>query len=192
MLRSFTAILFAFVATSVLAEQPSYNYVQIGYQKIEVDEVFPGVDVDGDGFGIAASLEVGDSLHIFGGYSQADFDFDVDIDQLNFGLGYHTGISDSLDFVAELSWIRAEADFAGFSDDEDGYGASIGLRGFAGRSVELVGMIDYVDIGSGSGDTSVEGALRYYFSPRFALDINAGTGDDVTTYGAGFQLYFGR
>lgn len=192
MLRTTIATLFAFAAASAVAEQPSYDYVQVGYQKIEIDDVSPGVDADGDGLGIMGSFEIGDQFHVFGGYARGDFDFDVDIDQYNVGLGWHRGLTNSLDFIAELSYVRAEADFAGFSADEDGYGASIGLRGFASRNVELLGMIDYVDVGSGSGDTSVEGALRYHFSKRFALDVNAGVGDDFTTYGAGFQLYFGR
>ena len=192
MLRTTIATLLAFVATSALAEQPSYNYVQVGYQKIEIDDISPGSDADGDGLGVLGSFEIGDQFHVFGGYARGDFDFDVDIDQYNVGLGWHRGLTNSLDFIAELSYVRAEAEAFGFSADEDGYGASIGLRGFATPKVELLGMIDYVDLGSGSDDTSVEGALRYHFSKRFALDINAGVGDDVTTYGAGFQVYFGR
>ena len=39
----------------------SYNYIELGYQKAELDDDLVGLSVDGDGFGIRGSFEVGEN-----------------------------------------------------------------------------------------------------------------------------------
>jgi hypothetical protein len=39
---------------------------------------------------------------------------------------------------------------------------------------------------------TLDGSFRYYFTPAFAFDVNAGFGDDVTSCGASVQVYFDR
>jgi len=180
-------------AALLLASMPatadiSYNFVQAGWQAVDIDDP----DVDGDGIGVSGSFEIGEQFHAFAGYSTADFDFGVDLDQITVGLGFNTPIADQTDFVARLGYVEAEIDASGFgSADENGYAASIGLRSMVAPSVELAGSLNYVDFGDGD-DTSVSGQALYYFNEQFALGAGAEFGDDVTSYGVAIRFYFGN
>ena len=92
---------------------------------------FSGETTNGDGFGIAGSFALNDQWHLFGDYSTADLDFGVDLDQLKLGGGFHSPLSNNVDFVAEFSYVRIDASSGGFSVDDDGFGLSIGARGMA-------------------------------------------------------------
>ncbi len=92
-----------------------------------------------------------------------------------------------------FSFVSAEASIDGFdSVDEDGYAATIGLRGMIGERFELNGSLAYVDLGNGGGSTSFGGGALYNFSDAFAAGFSVGIDDDVTTYGIGLRVYFDR
>lgn len=182
------------LAAPALAGDLSYNFVEVGYQKVDLDEdPLPGVSVDGDGYGIGGAFEVGESWFITAGYSKVEFDFNIDLDQLGLGVGYHVDVSPNADFFATLSYVRAEASVSGFeSVDEDGFGATIGIRGMVGEKVELSGSIGYVDLGDGGDGTSFGVAALYNVTDAIALGLNIETDDDVTGYGIGARFYFGN
>lgn len=184
-------LLFAFPA---LAADLSYNFIQLGYQQLDLDEdLIPGVSIDGNGFGVSGSFEINDSWFIDVGYSKLDFDFDVELDQYAIGAGWHTGMSDNADFFATLSYVSAEASASGLgSVDEDGIGAKIGVRGMIGENFELGGSIAYVDLGD-AGDGSTFGAHGVYnFSENFGAGFTVEIDEDVTAYGLGVRIYFGN
>ena len=187
-MKKLLGIVLVLFAVPAFAADLSYNYVELGYQRIELDDDF--VDVEGDGFGIAGSFEVGDNWFVAAGYSQADFDFGIDYDELAVGFGYHVGISDNADFYGSLSWVRAEASFDGFSADEDGVGATIGLRGMVGDNVELSGHVGYVDLGDDSDSTSVGASLLYNVTESVGLGLFFDVEEDVIYYGAGVRFYW--
>ena len=140
MSRSFAVLTALLLASPVMADGLSYNFIEGAYARVELDDDI--VDVDGDGFGIGGSFEINENFFGFAGYSSAEFDFGVDLNQLDAGIGYHTGISANTDFVATLAYVRAEVDAGLFgSVDEDGWGASIGLRSMVSDRVELNGAI---------------------------------------------------
>lgn len=183
-----TAALLA-LASPALADGLSYNYIEAGFAQIDLDDDI--VDVDGDGFAFGGSFEVGDQMFVFAEYGSSDFDFGVDLDELAVGLGFHTAMSSNVDFVARIAYVSVEASAFGISADEDGFGASIGMRGKPAERIELEGNLSYVDLGDGD-DTSVNGAAWYEFTDTFAVGLNIGLGDDMTRYGIGARLYFGQ
>ena len=189
MLRSIAAITLLIFAVPAMAQGVSYNYIEGSYNEVELDaSIF---DVDGDGFGIGGSFEVADQIHLLASYNNADFGSGVDLDETRIGGGFHSALSPNMDFVARLSWVRFDASGPGGSVDDDGFGATIGLRGMAGSNVELAGFIDYIDIGD-ADDTSIIGQAWYNFTEQFAVGLNLGLGDDITRYGIGARLYFGQ
>jgi len=189
MFRFMSIAMLAMCAAPALAEELSYSYIDLGYEAVEFD-VAPGLNVDGDGFAIGGSFEGGDSWNVIAGYGSTNFDFSVDLNEFIIGAGYHTPISDQVDFVAELAYVGIDVEVLGTSVlDDDGIGASVGLRGMMSDVVELSGSINYVDLG-GSGETSFDADAWFNLSPAFALGINAGFGDDVTSYGVGVRWYF--
>ena len=197
MFRKLLGLSLVMLAFPAFAGDISYNYVQLGYEKIEIDDIQPGVNVDGDGFGVGGSFEVGENWFVAVSYSQADFDADVgfgisvDFDQINAGVGWHTTMSNNSDFYALLQYVQAEASVSGFgSVDEDGIGATIGIRGMVTDKVELGGSIGYVDLGDAGDGTSFGANALYNFTPNFAAGVFLEFEEDTTGYGAGIRFYW--
>ena len=192
MIRKGLGIALLLLAGPALAADINYNYGQLGYQWVTINDVFPGVDVDGDGFGFGGAFEMGDSVFVQAGYQQTSFEFGFDLDQLQAGVGYHAALSQSTDFFAVLSWVRAEvvASGGGYAK-EDGYGATIGVRAMVTEKLELDGTISYVDLGDGADGTAVGAAAIYSFTEIFSLVLDAGFEEDAVSYGVGVRLYFG-
>ena len=127
MLRSLGLLSLLALASPALADGLNYNYLEAGGVNFDLDDDI--VDVDGDGFGVGGSFEVGESMFVTAGYSTADFDFDIDLDQLSFGLGVHTPIGDNVDFVGTVSYVSVEASAFGFSEDDERGAARASLDG---------------------------------------------------------------
>ena len=192
MYKKLLGLSLALLAFPAFAGDISYNYVELGYQKIDIDDPGIGEDVDGDGFGANASFEMGDSWFFRIGYSQADFDFGIDLDEASAGIGWHTTMSNSADFYALIQYVRAEASISGFSGsvDEDGVGAEIGVRGMVSDKVELAGSIAYVDLGDAGDGTSFGAQVLYNFTQNFAAGLFVDFEEDATGYGAGVRFYW--
>jgi len=186
-----TALVFAM--SPAFAGDLSYNFIELGYQKADLDDDLAGFSVDGDGFGIGGSFEVGESWFIGVGYSTIGFDFGIDLDQISVGGGYHAGLSDRTDFFATLSYLSVEVSASGFgSIDEDGYGVAIGVRSMLTDNVELNGSIGYSDLGDGADGTAFNVGALYSFTESFAVGFDIGIEEDFTLYGIGGRFYFGN
>jgi hypothetical protein len=186
------AFLAAFsVSGAAFAEGFDYNYLDASYGQVEIDA--GGSDVDGDGFGIGGSFALTDSFHVFGGYDTADFDFGIDATDLELGVGYNMPMSDTVDFIASLSYLWTEVDTGFGSVDDNGFGLGVGLRAMASPAFELNGGVSYVDYGSGSdGDTAFGGGFLYHFSDAFAVGLSGEWGDDISTYALNGRFSFGQ
>ncbi len=181
-----------FLAAPAIADGLSYNFVQAGYQSVNLD-LGGGFDVDGDGYGLGGSFEIGDNVFGFASYATADFDFGIDLNELQAGLGYRVGLTDNTDFFASLAYVDVEVEASGFgSADESGYGATIGVRSNVSDLIELFGEVAYVDFGDGGDNTAIGGGIWFNLTDSFALGLDAATDDDVTSYGANARLYFGK
>ena len=193
MLKRFLSIAVLLSVSPAFAGGLSYNFAEISYMNAEFDEDFGGSSVDGDGFGISGSFEVGESWFIAASYGTLDFDFGVDLDQLSIGGGFYMDLSDRADFFAQVSYIQAEISASGFgSADEDGYGVAVGMRGMVSDKVELNGSISYTDLGDGADGTAFGVGGLYSFTDNFALGLGIETDDDITMYGVSGRFYFGN
>ena len=191
MLRS--SLLFVLLAFSANASAQSqefdYSWLSFGYGQTELDDI----DVDGDGFGIGGSLAIAENFHIFAGYSQASFDFDVDGTELGAGIGYNTPLSDVVDFVATLSYEYVEVEQPQFgSVDDNGFGLGVGLRWWATPKFEVDAGIQYVDLSDSGDDTGLGLGGWYYFTQSFSLGLGASFSDDATGYSLSGRFFFGQ
>ena len=191
MLRSvlFTALV-AFSA-SAGAQGFDYSFFQVGYERVTLDD--GSFDVDGDGFGIEGSFEISQSFFLTADYGIAEFEeagVEVDVDTLSAGIGWHTPLSDQLDFVANLSYEYIELSALGQSQDESGYGLGAGLRYQATDALEINGGIGYVDYGDGD-DTTLGVRALYGITDNIDVAVSGEWGDDSSAYGLSGRFYFG-
>lgn len=187
-------ILKAMTATLMLAALPlaahtedmSYSYVDLGYVETEID----GVGPKADGFAVRGSVGFLENYFVFAEYTDQSVG-GIDIEQSAVGLGGHYGLTDTLDLVGRAGWVQAEASGFGLAVDDDGWLASLGLRGQVGEYVELEGSVIHTDFGGNNGDdTAFAVGGRYHFNKTFAVGAEYQEGDDVSTILVGVRLSF--
>lgn len=173
------------------AEGLSYSYVDAAYINTDIDQF----DEEVDGFALRGSFEITEQVFVFAGYSNQStevFGTDIDVEQMNLGLGYAWPIGPSADIYGKVGYVSAEVDAGGFDADDDGYLLGVGLRGRPADQIELEGAVNYTDL-SDSGDTTTFGVgARWYFTEQFAVGVEGEFGDDANTYGVGVRWNFGQ
>ena len=193
MIRKYLGICALIVAAPTMAAELDYNFIEFGYQTVEIDDVLPGLNVDGDGFAIRGVVEVAEQWYLVAAYQSIDFDFGVDGDTLQLGGGYHVAISDRADLFADLSYLRAEASADGFSSESDsGYGMRVGVRGMVADRVELEGSLGYADFGGNNDGTTFSVGALYEFTPVVHGGVFVDLEEDATALGIGARIYFGK
>lgn len=187
-MRVLATILALAASSPVIAQDISYNYLELTYSRTEIDAGF--ADVDGDGFGFRGSIEVGNMWHVFAGIGQADLDQGVDYDQIVIGGGLHTALAQNMSLFLDLAYINLDAAGPGGSFDEDGLGTALGLRMQLRPQLEVSGAISYTDLDDSDSETGIGGAAWYEFNRMFAVGAEVGFADDTTEYGLGVRYYF--
>lgn len=193
-MRAFLLFIAAFgFAGSTLADGFSYTHLDGGYARTEIDRNVFGVDVDGDGFTLGGSLAATDNFHVFAAFSDQDFDFDLNFQTLSVGAGLNWPLHSDLDIVGRLSYVKVDIDGPfGISVSDDGFAAGAGLRARVAERVELEGGFVYVNLDEGGSDTTPNFGARFLLTDAFAIGANVTLEDDVTTWGIGARLNFGK
>src|SRR5688572_23320051 len=115
---------------------------------IEGDYV--NVDGDADGFGVRGAFEFGDTgFYGLGGWRSVEIDdTNIDVDHWELGVGYAHDVSENMDLISELAYNQVDVE--GF--DDDGYRASVGLRGSFTPNFEGIVKANYLDGDEFDGD----------------------------------------
>ena len=179
----------AFMMGALLAAAlPGAALAELHYSTFEarlltdIDVEASGADVNGDGFAIAGSYEMGDKLFLFGEWQDQSFDFGID----GTGLEYLP----DFDFVGTLSLVDQELEVGGFSADDDGLALGGGVRAKVAASFELDAMLRYVDMDEGGSDTGFRLGGRWYFTDTLAVSFGLDTNDNADTMHVGFRAEF--
>lgn len=171
----------------------SYDYVEVGVLKGEV------LDEDFTGYGIMGSFSINDSFFAKGSYSSGESDDEfgsgfsrdnIEVTGFTFGVGYHTPLGSSTDFVAGVDYVNAEVEFANISEDANGYGVNLGLRSMVMSNLELEAQVIYTDGSDSDGEVSFSADAKFFITPRFALTVGYVDGDDSSGVAAGLRLNF--
>jgi hypothetical protein len=199
------------------ASDLSYGYVEADYLNLDIDtgdeDISRSDFEDGDGFGISASLPIGDRFFVYGDYTETEADFtyrdninvvqpgDTDLKKFNLGLGFRMPLSTSTDVV--VSGGYADLDYGNFDlggsssnslddlddDPSDGYTADVKLRSQLLPNLEGSVGARYTDIEDADG-VSLIGNLMYEFTPNWGLNLSIDAGDDLMTWAAGVRYSF--
>jgi hypothetical protein len=185
-------VVFSLMAMSSLAfaEGFNYTYVQASYGTIDADD--PVFVDDGDGLGLNGSFGITDNLNIVGSYQTIDFDAFGDADQWSIGLGVHTPITEMMDVVADVSYLKIDGDVLGIPFDDDGFGLTVGVRANVTSLIEVNAGISYVDLDSGGDDTGFGAGVLFNVTDMIALGLAGSWDGDVSVYSLSGRVYFGN
>lgn len=194
------AIVLATASFAVTAGELSYTYVEAGFGRTNVEVDANVDDIEADGYFLQGAVELGDSFHLFGGYQSArDNDYlldgiDVDLTQAQLGIGYHHSVSDSADFLAEISYLNREVEVDGFgfsgSEDADAYRASFGFRGALSDNFEGQIKVNYTEGTDGGSAFTPSFGAQWKFNQTWGLVGEAEFGEDSETYLIGVRASF--
>jgi hypothetical protein len=165
-----------------------YTGVEVSYVDVDLD--IGNLDVEGDGYRFSGSMQLNDQLFLHGHWEDQNFDFDVDGTELEVGAGFWHSFSNTLDFVATLSYVNQEVESGGFSIDDDGLGLGAGIRTQLTDAFQIEASLQYVNFDEGGSDTGVSILGRYYFTDRFAFMLRSELADDIDTLSFGFRAEF--
>lgn len=165
--------LLAACATPAFAVDTSYTYAEGGY----VND-----NRDADGAYVRGSYGFDNGLYVHGSYSylKAD-DFNFSYRPAELGLGYHHGVSDRVDVLAEAAAVRIDTDFG----DANGYRASVGVRGDLSPKFEGIAKVNYTDGDDFRGDTTGTLGLHYKFGKTWGAvgEVSFGNGAEAAQVG---------
>ncbi len=166
----------------------SYSFVELGYNDTTLD--FNGSDVDGDGFYGAASYEVSNSIFIGASIGSLSYDFDIDQDVFELGIGAHTPLSRQTDLYGTVSYLDAEVSqrILGTTDDS-GYALAVGIRHLLTDTLEISGAINYVDIFN-DDSTGLNLEARYYFGDVISTALAYATTDNADGLSLSIRINF--
>lgn len=174
----------AMLSTAAQSQDMSYSNLDLGWLSTDLDD---GPTVDG--FGLRGSVGFAENFFVFAEYGSQEAG-GADVDQYAVGLGGHYALAGNLDLVGRLGYMNAEISAGPFSEDEDGYLFSAGLRGRIAPGFELEGGAIHRDFGGGADDTALVIGGRYFFTDNLAINAEYEHGDDAGTLFAGIRLTF--
>lgn len=168
------SLMLAATPLAAMADEMSYSYVDLAYAETDIN----GVSDSADGFALRGSVGFAENWFAFGEFASQSVQ-SVDIDSYAAGIGGHWGLAESLDVVGSLGYFRVELNGPGGSNfSDDGYLATLGLRGRAGDAVELEGGARYTDLGDGGDSTALYVGGRFHFNRTWALGAEYQDSDD--------------
>ena len=205
-----TLVLAALLAAAPLAASAaplSYTFVEGGYSKVHVDAndldsaeadgayLRGSYDLGGGIYALASVARVSDSEDLGGGYR-----LDVDLTGQELGLGYHQSMSDRVDFIAELAWVREKIDAEipgvdSVSDQATGGRGAVGLRGAFTENLEGLLKANYYDGNDFDGTWTATVGAEYRFTPTWGVSAEVEHGDliddeSTTRYTIGVRASF--
>ncbi|MEM1438602.1 MAG: outer membrane beta-barrel protein [Pseudomonadota bacterium] len=181
--KAATGAALVLLASAANATDLSYNYAELRWVDTELESV------DGDGFQIGGSYELSDQWLVVADLSAIDYDFNVDVTTFSVGAGYLVRYDERFDFVGYARLIRANADFTGGDEDENGYAISAGTRAKPADNIELRAFLNHVDVFD--RDTFIELGGDYYFDPRVSVGATLQFAGDADTLTLGVRWFFG-
>ena len=165
------------LATTVLAASsaafaagPEYNYLQGQWQESEFD----GTNVELDGFGLAASIDLNKEFFAFGQYGSVD-ERGVEADRFAIGAAYKMPLSTKTDLNFGAGLVSYDVDGLFGDDDDNGLLLTAGIRSLLSNEIELGANLSYEDAFDIEMLTTVYGA--YHFNRQISAGVSLTMGD---------------
>ena len=178
-------LVFGTTVSTAIAKEISYDFIEGTYSSI-TDSSLPGIDVNGNGFGVSGSFSVSPNIAINAGYGSTSYDrvlgIDIDSTSLTFGVTAHTSVAPGTDVIGNFSVLNGEVKgsngFTTISLDDTGNIIGVGLRHMVSDALELQIGASRTDIFDDTANTFGLGA-RFHANDKFSVGVGYSTGDDV-------------
>ena len=176
------------LALALVAALPFAAHADDKLSNTWIEGDYVNLDGDNDGFGVRGSFEfAGSGFYGLGGWRSVDIEgSDIAIDNWELGVGYEHDLSENLDLLSEVAYNQVDVE--GF--DEDGYRASVGLRGSFSPKFEGLVKANWYDSDGTDGDFTGTLGAQYKFTPMWGVVGEAEFGDGGETYTLGLRASF--
>jgi hypothetical protein len=163
-----------------------YNYIEGGYQRLDVD----GFSGKGDGGFLGGSVQVHDAAFLSAQIDYADLGRGADVRTLELAGGVRYALTRDFDAVLQLGYIDARIDtrFGDFNDN--GLFVSGGGRWMIAERVELNGAVKYVDLDESGDDWIFTIGGVFDVGGNFALLAGFDFTNDADILSLGLRYYF--
>jgi len=179
----FYIVLFA-CSTNLLADSPSFDFVEIGYTSVDIK----GESKNYVGYDLRGSYSLGDNFYIGGDAFSADISgVFVRRQVVTIGVGYRTELSSNNTVFAELDGVVFNPH--GNGNHENGFELTVGVRNKVTERLELKAVVEYFNTESYKTTTFVAGAAFEVFS-SFALYSDFNIDSDDSRYSFGVRYSF--
>ncbi len=175
-----TAAILSGLSFQAMAETPSFNFVEVGFTQLDIDNS----PFEPDGFELDFNYELSDNVYLSADHAKVD-EANVDMKMTNLGIGFKSDINNSSTVFAQIDWANYEA----ANYDEKGYKLSAGIRSNVTENIELTGAYEYLDIDDESANYYVVGAA-YKFSDALSLYADYKLESDVDQMSLGVRFNF--
>ncbi|MCV2883390.1 porin family protein [Aestuariibacter sp. AA17] len=178
------------ISLNAFADSPSWNYAEVGYGKMEIDDT----DIDLDG--IVAEGSYAFSPHIFvrgelGAFTENLLFDDLDVDTLSAGIGWKSATSNQTDVYGIVSYERIESGDSDESIDGKGYSGIVGVKSRFSTTFEGYAEAGYIDV----NDVDISGftgriGINAFFSDMFSVGVRYKFVDDFDVASAVVSVHF--
>lgn len=176
------------ISSTAMAKAPSWNNVGFGYASYDIDNT----DYEPTGFVLSGSHLVSENIYVHAKYISAEDDIygsDLEVSTINLGLGYRHSLNATTDLFGEVSYLNAELEFNGYSEDESGYSLAIGAKSMLVDNVE--GVISATrDSLDGESETAISLGFSYFINEQFSVGVGYSFADDANVLNIGAKLHF--
>ena len=182
-----TGVILCVLPSATLADNPSFDYIELGYTNWNVDglENVGGIDV-------RTNYRISDSFYAAGDHAAfLEKAFDTDITSL--GFGYILDFSSNSSFFAEASYALFHVD-GGF--DHEGYKLTSGVRSMFTDNLELKAAIERFDLFDDNTDgdslklTSLVLGAAYKIPDSMTVYFEYKIDHNVNRLGIGARFHF--
>lgn len=152
---------------SAAAADLNYNYVEGGFGELEGD---------GDALFFNGAFDIAKNVGLVGGVYFGDYDPNVDVTGLEFGVQYHQALKSNMSFHAGIKLLHIEAEWShpvfgnSYEADDTGFIANAGMRFKVQPNIQLEG-----DLKLSSNDMLADDGLgaqvaaRFYINDQFSI-----------------------
>lgn len=181
-------ILMMMVSGQALAGPVSYNWIEGGYSRLNVDLGNQGT-ANEDGWHFGGSVALGESVYLTGRYDRWDIN-NVTLDIGRIGVGMRGALDQNTDWFGDISYIRSDAG-SPVNITDDGALGRVGARTRVSEMMEF-GIFGGYAVDGPDGDTFVLGGnAMIHFIPNLGLNLSIESYEfDVNIFRASLRATF--